>query len=197
MDKKAIKRNRITNYFLEASIDIIKEEGLENLTTKKIGDRAGYSYATIYNYFENFNELICISMIHIADECAEYVKNNLKGETLLEQCTSFINLMVDFNAVNKNIYFPFLSTNVDFSYFQRDGNEHFMHPAFDLVMEIVLKSPELANVTEDNKLRMLEIFTSIFHSAMQFHIILKKQNSIEELKRDIIIQAEFILRNFI
>ena len=79
-NNKQIQRDRVKKYFLDASVQIIKEEGLENLTTKKIGDKAGYSYATIYNYFENFNELICISMIIIAEECAEYILKNLKGD---------------------------------------------------------------------------------------------------------------------
>lgn len=197
MDKKALQRSRITNYFLEASISIIKEEGLENLTTKKIGDKAGYSYATIYNYFENFNELICRSMLQIADECAIYVKANLTGNCLLETCHNFINLMVDFNAVNKNIYFPFLSTNVDFTYFQKDGNEHFIHPAFNIVLDIIMNSPELVKVSVEDKKIMLEVFTSIFHSAMQYHIILKKQNSVEDLKFDIRNQIEFIIKHYI
>ena len=117
MDKKKIQRERVRGYFLEASIKIIKEEGLENLTTKKIGDSAGYSYATIYNYFENFNELICLSMESIALECAKYITENLEGESLYEISSNFIDLMVDFNAVNTNIYYPFLSTKVDFTFF--------------------------------------------------------------------------------
>ena len=51
-------------------------EGIENLSIKKIADTAGYNTATIYNYFEDLEELILYSSI---DYLKIYLKD-LKSE---------------------------------------------------------------------------------------------------------------------
>lgn len=196
-EKKTIQRNRVKKYFLDASIKIIKEEGLENLTTKKIGDKAGYSYATIYNYFENFNELICISMMRMADECADYIVKNLKGENLFETCINFTDLMIEYNALNPNIYYPFLSTTVDFSYFDNGETTHFMHPAYYILMDKISSSEEFRNVEKEEIVNLMDIMTAIFHSALHFYIVLKNPKNIDELKGIVHKQLKFMLSQYL
>ena len=48
MDKLDIKKRRVMMYFIEATQDLILNEGIENLSIKKIADKAGYNTATIY-----------------------------------------------------------------------------------------------------------------------------------------------------
>lgn len=57
-NNKELKRQRIKTYFLEAAKDIISNEGVENVSVRKVADIAGYSYPTLYNYFEDLNELL-------------------------------------------------------------------------------------------------------------------------------------------
>lgn len=45
-------------YFINAADELIKEEGIENATIRKVANKAGYNSATIYNYFENIDHLI-------------------------------------------------------------------------------------------------------------------------------------------
>ena len=72
MDKLNIKKRRVMMYFIEATQELILNEGIENLSIKKIADTAGYNTATIYNYFEDLEELILYSSI-------DYLKIYLKG----------------------------------------------------------------------------------------------------------------------
>ena len=53
-----IKKKRVMMYFIEATQELILDEGLEKLSIKKIAEKAGYNSATIYNYFENLEVLI-------------------------------------------------------------------------------------------------------------------------------------------
>ena len=76
MDKLNIKKRRVMMYFIEATQELILNEGIENLSIKKIADTAGYNTATIYNYFEDLEELILYSSI---DYLKIYLKN-LKNE---------------------------------------------------------------------------------------------------------------------
>ncbi|MDF2840665.1 MAG: uncharacterized protein K0Q99_1437 [Clostridia bacterium] len=57
-NKKDIQKQRNKMYFLEAAKELIVKEGVENVSVRKVADKAGYSYATIYNYFEDLNELL-------------------------------------------------------------------------------------------------------------------------------------------
>ena len=76
MDKLNIKKRRVMMYFIEATQELILNEGIENLSIKKIADTAGYNTATIYNYFEDLEELILYSSI---DYLKIYLKD-LKSE---------------------------------------------------------------------------------------------------------------------
>jgi AcrR family transcriptional regulator len=65
---KELQKKRMKCYFIEAASRIIEQEGLENLTVRKVANLAGYNSATLYNYFENFDHLIFFaSMRHLKD----------------------------------------------------------------------------------------------------------------------------------
>lgn len=52
-------------YFVDATAEIIEEEGVENVTIRKVADRAGYNSATIYNYFQkSLISSFCIDEMH-------------------------------------------------------------------------------------------------------------------------------------
>ena len=57
-DKHSIKTERVKTYFVEAAKEIILREGVEGVSVRKVADLAGYSYATIYNYFTDLNALL-------------------------------------------------------------------------------------------------------------------------------------------
>jgi len=59
-----IKQQRIMKYFIEAAEEIIKNEGMESITIRKAADLAGYTSATLYNYFDNLSHLIFLANMH-------------------------------------------------------------------------------------------------------------------------------------
>lgn len=58
MDRKEIQMTRMWKYFVDATAEIIEKEGIESVTIRKIAKIAGYTSATIYNYFEELSHLI-------------------------------------------------------------------------------------------------------------------------------------------
>lgn len=192
MEKKQKQRSRIIKYFTDSTISLIKSEGLENITTKKIGDHAGYSYATIYNYFENFNDLICVAIEEIAGECSDFVEKKITGKTTKERMTSFILLMTEFNIANPNIYYPFLSTSVDFNYFYKKTGTHFIHPAYNLLVRELRNAVELSDKSLDEILIICNLLTSIFHAKMHFYLLMKSPGTLEELNKEIITEVDYL-----
>ncbi|QQE76466.1 TetR/AcrR family transcriptional regulator [Brevibacillus composti] len=67
-------------YFVEATAQIIREEGIENVTIRKIADIAGYNSATIYNYFSEISHLVFFAslkfMKQYTEEVAQVYKRN-------------------------------------------------------------------------------------------------------------------------
>jgi AcrR family transcriptional regulator len=75
MEKKKIQEQRMKGYFIQATKEILKGEGLKSLSVRNIADKAGYSYATMYNYFKDVKELIFECVKDFQDECEEIVRN--------------------------------------------------------------------------------------------------------------------------
>lgn len=88
MDKKQIQKERMKKYFIEAAKEIIKEEGIKGVTARKVGDKAGYSYATIYNYFEDLNVLLNYCVFDFLEDCYQHMmlfsnkRNNAKDQII-------------------------------------------------------------------------------------------------------------------
>ena len=57
-EKQTLKNQRVRAYFVQAAKKIILEEGVENVSVRKVADAAGYTFSTIYNYYGNQNELL-------------------------------------------------------------------------------------------------------------------------------------------
>ena len=89
-----IKQQRIMNYFIEAAEEIIKKEGINNVTIRNVSDLAGYTSATLYNYFDNLSHLIFLANMHYLEEynnslikCVENCKNSI--EIYMSVCKCF------------------------------------------------------------------------------------------------------------
>lgn len=86
LSRKEIQRQRMYRYFLDAAAEIIDEEGLSNLTVRKIAQKAGYTSSTVYNYFTDLSHLKFFTMIRYTkgyvEELPEYIE---KGHSTIEK----------------------------------------------------------------------------------------------------------------
>ena len=57
-----IQEERIRGFFLTAAKDLIRAEGVGVVTARNVAERAGYSYATLYNYFKDIRDLILTAL---------------------------------------------------------------------------------------------------------------------------------------
>lgn len=195
-ERKQIKKDRTKRFFLDAAKEIIRTEGVANLTTKKIGEKAAYSYASIYNYFENFNDLVCQCLEEMADECAQKVALNISGVTGYERVLSFAHFMIEANAQNTRLYSPFLSTEIDYGYFLRRDGHPFVHPAYTLLLGELARIPELAGKRDDTRV-VADILTYVFHSKLHFYIRYGTPGNLSQLQAEVDEECRFILERAI
>jgi AcrR family transcriptional regulator len=80
---KEIQEERIRGYFITAAKELIRGEGLVVVSARNVAERAGYSYATLYNYFKDIRDLIFSCVEDFLKECEVfiegYVANTEKG----------------------------------------------------------------------------------------------------------------------
>lgn len=65
--RKQIQTARMHKYFIDAAATIIEEEGIENVTARKVAELAGYTSSTIYNYFKELSHLIFFASMRFLD----------------------------------------------------------------------------------------------------------------------------------
>ena len=80
MKNKEIQNQRMRGYFIQATKEILKGEGLRNISVRNIANQAGYSYATLYNYFKDAKDLVFECVVDFQEECTEFVKQEIDNE---------------------------------------------------------------------------------------------------------------------
>ena len=86
MNRKEIQMSRMWRYFVDATAEIIEEEGIKNVTARKIAEKAGYTSSTIYNYFGDLSQLIFFASMRFINEYIQEVTSFMEqGETYLEK----------------------------------------------------------------------------------------------------------------
>jgi AcrR family transcriptional regulator len=80
MKNKEVQEQRIKGYFLQATKDLLKSEGLKSENVRAIADKAGYSYTTLYNYFKDINDLIFLCVQDFYNECLQHTRDQAKKQ---------------------------------------------------------------------------------------------------------------------
>ena len=81
MLNKEIQEQRMKNYFIQATKEILKGEGLRAVSVRNVADKAGYSYATLYNYFKDIKDLIFECVKDFQEEGEEFVTAEVRTST--------------------------------------------------------------------------------------------------------------------
>jgi AcrR family transcriptional regulator len=109
MERKQIQEQRIKNYFIQATKDLLKGEGLRTVSVRNIADRAGYSYATLYNYFKDVKDLVFECVKDFQEECEEMIitetKDSPQGLGKIKAITkSYIKYFVQYPGIFELFY---------------------------------------------------------------------------------------------
>ncbi|WP_289049244.1 TetR family transcriptional regulator [Acidaminococcus timonensis] len=59
----SIRQKRNMAYFVEATEKILQKEGLGGVTIRRVAAEAGYNSATLYNYFQDLDDLILFGSV--------------------------------------------------------------------------------------------------------------------------------------
>jgi AcrR family transcriptional regulator len=101
---KAIQEERMKGYFLTAAKELIRGEGLGVVSARNVAEKAGYSYATLYNYFKDIRDLIFSCVEDFLNECREFVTKEVPGtisgeKALIAISNSYIKFFVQYPGI--------------------------------------------------------------------------------------------------
>lgn len=104
MDRKQIQEQRMKRYFIDATRELLKAEGLISVNVRNVAEKAGYSYATLYNYFKDLNDLIFECVKDFQSECETSVKKKTAKkepgkEALKATVLSYVQYFTDYPGV--------------------------------------------------------------------------------------------------
>lgn len=156
-----IKRQRIAQLFIDTAIQQITKEGIESLSVRKIAEETGYSYATIYNYFADFNALLWACKKQMIKALADHMLSleiDASKASLHALFKRYVHYFLDHPHIFRFFYFHHVNP----------GDERFNEFGFDAMM--VQSFSFLKGEKDENEIQSIAL-TCIYaiHGILQLH----------------------------
>ena len=180
MDRKEIQKQRMMRYFTDAAKEIILEEGIKGLSARKVGERAGYSYATIYNYFSDFNSLISYCVFDFLEDCYKYmISFRDDNKNCIEQIEEYSLAYFKYFAENPDLFQ--LIFVEDLGKAPEELMKNNMYPSVSLLLkEGVVSCAKEGYIRKEDVEALAEIIGASIHGKLLFFI---KGRSMEKLDK--------------
>ncbi|MFH1118344.1 MAG: TetR/AcrR family transcriptional regulator [Bacteroidota bacterium] len=140
MSNKELQELRIRGYFIDAAKETLKGEGLKAVNVRTVSGRAGYSFATLYNYFKDLNELVFICVQDFMAECESFtVEQSFKSmpgkDRLRTRMKAYINYFTQYPGIFELFYIERMNdigarqptARMIYEFTDRIGNEDILH----------------------------------------------------------------------
>ena len=194
MDKKQIQRQRMKEYFINAAKELVLEEGIKNVTVRKVADIAGYSYATIYNYFRDIDTLMLYCINEFLEECYQYVSSEKHPKTSLEQiksmAKSYIEFFIKYPQAFQLVFVEFISVEPP-----EELKENLSNPKIAILLYEALQTYATERgLSIDETYTLRQIISNFLHGRLLFHIKRNLDKNDEEFIETVLKELEFILR---
>ncbi|WP_209121884.1 TetR/AcrR family transcriptional regulator [Alkalihalobacillus sp. BA299] len=196
---KEIQTIRMMVYFIDATSEIIKNEGMDKITIRKIADLAGFNSATIYNYFEELSHLIFFASMRYVKKYIDALPEYLDLATNpLEKYFKIWECFCKHSFEDPQIYYAVFSSNLGCPPEKLLKEYYGMFPT-DLVevpesLKNMLKEPNLAKrdrialdecvqngyIKEEDAIRLSEMHFLIWQGMLNMMLNKRVDYSIEE-----------------
>ncbi len=107
-------KDHIRNEFIEAAKRIALQEGTGAVTARRLGKETGYSYATVYSYFNKMDSLVWQVGLKLNEDMAKiYHIYDKKKDFIVKDIEYLFIEYVKFHFENPNIFRLFLDQKID------------------------------------------------------------------------------------
>jgi AcrR family transcriptional regulator len=95
-------RKDIKEMAIKAGLEIIEEKGFSGLSTRKVASKIGYSVGTLYNVFENLDDLVFHINAITLNDLYYYFEENLNSEQGVEAIKKIGASYIDYSIESSN-----------------------------------------------------------------------------------------------
>ncbi|HHV99652.1 MAG TPA: TetR/AcrR family transcriptional regulator [Clostridiaceae bacterium] len=195
MDRKEIQKQRMMAYFINAAKEIITEEGVKGLTARKVGEKAGFSYATLYNYFNDIKELLAYCAFDFLEDCYKYMlgfKDDSKDS--LQQLIAHSCAYFRYFAENPDLFRLVFTEDIGDIY-KTLGKEN-KRPSVDLLLEDTLVRCARDGYISEKKVDLVgELIASSLHGKLVFYVGGRSSMSLDEMIKLIEADVRFLMED--
>lgn len=164
MEKKSYHHKNLRNDLIEKGIELVNENGIENLSLRKVAQACGVTHAAPYSHFSSKEELLAAMQEYITDQFTQILIGAIekyKGtrEFLPEFGKAYISFFID-----KPQYFKFLfgqgNMNIDLSIDNINDNSY---KPFAIYKSEVLELLDKSDMSAEKKQDLIIAMFSYIH----------------------------------
>lgn len=195
-DKKEIKRERVKAFFLEATKKIIIEEGVENVTIRKVADIAGYSYATIYNYFADLNELLWETKQLMIIDLIETINNRIDFKKYdIDGIKNIFRTYISYYFESSNVFKFFYLFQLDKPKEKENLENNEMQPDFNQMWQDTFKEFIDAGIITVNDLEVIaKILIYSMHGMLTLNFSYYMELTKELVYKDLNLIVDYLIK---
>lgn len=199
-ERKEKEKEQMTNLILDAASTIISNEGIEQLSIRKIAKMIDYSPTIIYHYFKDKDDII---YQFVGKKYLEIIKNvvdqNSNCIDLIDRLKGMLYTYIKGALENPEIYkVVMLSSNKDVIkhtsvLFREDSSRTKLMNIFYELIEQIINKNDLGSISIDSILQI--VWTSTF--GLIIRLIIENEVSKEEKEKVIKTHIEMIINRVI
>ena len=179
-----LQKDRNRQYFVDATKNVVIAEGVSNVTVRKIADIAGFSYATIYNYFHDFDHLLWHVVMSCIDDVVHFLENHLGSKPytfnkIKEIYREYVSYFLQRPNVFRLIFFHQIGDPPE--EFRSNNSEPILAP----LLLTNLEDPGCRRVDKNEVPVLAKIITSSVHGMLSLYLSKKTDQSPDDLKLNV------------
>ncbi|MBU5363684.1 TetR/AcrR family transcriptional regulator [Enterococcus raffinosus] len=157
-------RENLRNDLIAAGIKIVRTEGLERLSLRKVAKECQVSHAAPYTYFSNKQELLNAMQLHITkkfthimNEASERYSND--PDLLTKLGNIYLQFFLD-NPQYFNFTFNLVGIEVNMDNIDQDN-----YPPFDILKKAVVQKLQAQHFSDESIMYNLTAIWAVIHGA--------------------------------
>lgn len=137
VDRNDIKKIRTLKIFIDAAVQIIEEKGIEAVTIREVAKIAGYNSATIYNYFDNRNQLVFFAAVQFIGDYVQDLPGYMnQSDNILERFILNWECFCKYSFKKPQIYYALFTADIG------DYPEDLIQNYYTLFPEVIDNAPQ-------------------------------------------------------
>lgn len=190
---KEIQKSRVKRYFIDAAKEILINEGVSNVSVRKIGDATGYSYATVYNYFKNLDHLLwCIGIEFVQEIVKIYDDDFIKDTYTSDDIKQLINQYLNYYFENPNVFKFFFFYQVE--ELPEDLKGELIRPSLEKILISILENLAQQKIIKHEKVIVISgLIMNSVHGMLLMYFSKKRKVTKQEIHRQSAEMIQFLL----